>query len=174
MSNKCHNTALKTRARTREDLEGPAHGGPRTPVRPQACIYLPSRRARCLSSSAPLPPGEKRPEKAEAKTDQGSLAAAGGVKAVGVKEEADRARFSVPLWRSPPRRRSQSPGVFTKLGLPGVPGLVRAQRAAWALMPPLRGGERAPREVVSGKRVGGMHFTVLKEKGVDHAHVDHV
>jgi len=65
---------------------------------------LPSRRARYSSSSAPWSPGERRPEKAEAKTDQGSVAAAGGVKAVGVKEEADRARFSVPLWRLPPRR----------------------------------------------------------------------
>jgi len=52
MSNKCHNIALETRARTREDLEGPAHGGPRTRAPPRARIYLRSRRAKCLSSSA--------------------------------------------------------------------------------------------------------------------------
>jgi len=121
MSNKCHNTALKTRARTREILEGPAHGGPRTPVPPKGARCLPSRRAKRLSSSALWSPGEKRPEKAEAKTDQGSVAAAGGVKAVGVKEEekkeeADRARFSVPLWCSSSPRWSRCPGASPSSG----------------------------------------------------------
>jgi len=66
---------------------------------------LPSRRAKCLFSSALPSPGEKRPEKAGAKTGQGSAGAAGGFKAVEAKDEekkgkeADRARFSVPLWR---------------------------------------------------------------------------
>ena len=30
--------ALETRARTREDLEGPAHGDPRTPVPPKGVL----------------------------------------------------------------------------------------------------------------------------------------
>jgi len=100
MSNKCHNIALETRARTREDLEGPAHGGPRTPVPLRACIYHRSRRAKRLSSSALWTPGERRPEKVEVKTGQGSARAAGGVKAAEVKEkkkEADQALLRSPL-----------------------------------------------------------------------------
>jgi len=76
--------------------------------------YHRSRRAKCSSSSALLSLGEKRPEKAEAKTGQGSAGAAGGFKAVEVKEkkeEADRALFSAPLWRSPPGGEAGVPGL---------------------------------------------------------------
>ena len=53
---------------------------------------------------------------------------------------------------------------FAEFGLPGVADLMRAQWAASALMPPLRGGGRASREVANGTRLEGMHFTALKEK----------
>jgi len=43
--------------------------------------YLPSRCAKCLFSSAPPSPGEKRPEKAGVKTGQGSAGAAWGPRA---------------------------------------------------------------------------------------------
>jgi len=132
-----------------------------------------------LYSSAPSSPGEKRPEKVGAKTGQGSAGAAGGVKAVGVKEEAkekeeaDRARFPVPLWRSPPSEVKQVSRGFAEFGLPGVANLMRAQRAASALNPLCAEGDGL-RERWSGTRVEGMRFTALKGKGVDHAHVDRV
>jgi len=146
MSNKCHNIALETRARTRENLKGPAHGGPRTPVPPRACVAFP----RAARNARPAPRCGRRvksdPEKAEAKTAQGSAGAAGGLRRSGWRRRRKRrrptARFSVPLWRSPPRRWSRCPRASPSSdGLSGVPGLMRAQRAASALNPLCAEGE---------------------------------
>jgi len=56
------------------------------------------------------------------------------------KEEADRARFSVPLWRSPPSEVKQVPRGFAEFGLSSVPDPMRAQRVASALNPLWRRG----------------------------------
>jgi len=73
---------------------------------------------------------------------------------------------------APSEVKQESRG-FAEFGLPGVADLMRAQRAASALNPLCAEGEGL-RGRWSGTRVEGMRFTVLKEKSVDHTHIDHV
>jgi len=88
------------------------------------------------------------------------------------KEEADRAFLRSPLAFAPSEVKQVSRG-FAEFGLPGAPDLMRAQRVAPALNPLCAEGDGL-RGRWSGTQVEGMHFTVLKEKGADHAHVDYV
>jgi len=69
-----------------------------------------------------------------------------------VKEEADRARFSVPLAFAPSEVKQESQG-FAEFGLPGAPDLMGAQRAASALNPLCAEGDGL-RGRWSGTRVG--------------------
>ena len=121
---------------------------------PPGVHYHRSRCAKCSSSSAPSSPGERRPEKVGVKTGQGSAGAAGGFKAVEVKEkkEADCARFPVPLAFASSEMKQESRG-FAEFGLPGAPDLMRAQRVASALNPLCAEGDGL-RGRWSGTRVG--------------------
>jgi len=80
------------------------------------------------------------------------------------KKEAYRALLRVPLAFAPSEVKQESPG-FAEFGLPGVPNLMRAQRAASALIPLCAEGDGLRGRWSTESRWGeGMHFTALKEK----------
>jgi len=86
----CSHIALETRVRTREDLEGPAHGGPRTHAPPRARITF----LRAAQNALPAPRRHRR-----LKSDR-----KGGSKN-GPRERRRRGRGPVPRRAAPRRSR---------------------------------------------------------------------